>query len=323
MADQDPPANPVGPQEPANRGVRRKITVPPEYKGTESAQRWLARFELCSRCNEWDEAAMYNQVLPLLGGDALDLILDKDPDDIPDYESVKELLIQEFDNSELREQYVQDFKNRKLKDGEDYSAFMRALKTLSKKAYPDFDDKPRNALVADRYREEMPEKVRAVLSLLSIEAEDLDQLVSETRRLSKATDAKKTSPLFVSAVSSQSDTAGATGGTTNDAILAKLQEMESHMAEMKLSQNDMELRVNNLYSRPRSSGRPGTPNRAEFSSRSFGGSCWNCGDKGHTKRDCPGSKGRSSDTTRFLPHITCTRCGNPGHYASKCKLGNA
>ena len=84
MSDTDEPNN-GNPQGPANpRAVRRKITVLPEFKGTESAQRWFARFELCSRCNEWDDAAMYNQVLHLLGGDALDIILDKDPEDIPD-----------------------------------------------------------------------------------------------------------------------------------------------------------------------------------------------------------------------------------------------
>ena len=309
----DVPAQP----EPGRKIVKKKITVPPEYRGTESAIRWFARFELCSRCNEWDEDTMYSQVLPLLSGEALDLILDKDPEDIPDYDSVKDLLIQEFDNSELREQYVQDFKTLKLKEGEDYSAFMRSLKMLAKKAYPDFPEKPRNALVADRYREEMPEKVRAVLSLLSIETQDLDTLVTETRRLSKATDSKK-STCSVAAIASTKE-AGATGGASNDTILAKLLEMESHFVDMKIAQSDIETRVNNLYSRPPPSARSRKPNNSDF-----GGICWNCGERGHLKRDCPaGMKMKYQASGKFFPNVICQKCKNPGHYSSQCRSGNA
>ena len=88
MADQDEgnggdgPGDVPAPAQPGRKIVKKKITVPPEYRGTESAIRWFARFELCSRCNEWDEDTMYSQVLPLLSGEALDLILDKDPEDI-------------------------------------------------------------------------------------------------------------------------------------------------------------------------------------------------------------------------------------------------
>ena len=327
------PGNP-NPQEPgAGRGrgaggnaVKRKVTVPPEFKGTESAQRWFARFELCSRCNEWDKDTMFNQVLPLMSGDALDLILDKDPEDIPDYDSVKELLIKEYDNSELREKYVQEFKCRKLKDGEEYSAFMRSLKILAKKAYPNFDEEPRNALVADRYREEMPEKVRSVLSLLSIEAEDLDQLVSETRRLSKATDSHR-STLSVASLSTTTEDKGASGGGGYDAVLAKLEEIQSHISGLQVSQGDMEVRINNLYSRPSTAGRsrrPGQDYTDMKSNSGFGGSCWGCGGRGHVKKDCPrNDKGRDRSGGKFYPNIICNRCRNPGHYTSQCQMGNA
>ena len=79
-------------------------------------------------------------------------------------------MIKEFDNSELREHYVQEFKNRRLKEGEEFNVFMRALKSLAKKAYPDFEEAPRNSLVADRYREEMPDRVKSVLPLLLLDS---------------------------------------------------------------------------------------------------------------------------------------------------------
>ena len=303
---------------------RMKVTVPPEFKGAESAMRWFARFEICSRSNGWDEAAMFAQVLPLMGGDALDLLLDKDETALTTYDDVKRLMIQEFDNRELREHYVQDFKARRRREGEEYNVFMRALKILAAKAYPDFDGVHRNALVADRYREEMPEKVRAVLPLLSLDPQDLDKLVSETRRLSKVDSHRLSSP-GVAAVSSVADNSGgAVGGViTNDILLAKLMDIEARFARMNTAQGDLELRVNNLYSGSRpSETKVSSTGGGRRSDRTKSVVCYECHQTGHFKRDCPSRRGGASGGggPQFYPHVVCTKCGNNGHYASACNL---
>ena len=305
------------------KACRMKVTVPPEFKGTESAERWFSRFELCSRSNGWDEEAMLTQVLPLMAGDALDLLLDQDGGDLSDYKAVKALMIKEFDLSELRERYVLDFNSRRLQAGEEYNVFMRALKILARKAYPDFDDAPRRALVADPYRESMPERIKTMLPLLNLYPGDLDQLVSETRRLSKATP-HHDSAHGVAAISAQSSSdGGAVGGSTNDVILAKLMSIEQQMTKISVAQGDLEVRVNSLYSRPQASGGGAVPPKGKSSSKL---TCWGCHEMGHTRKECPqlgGGSGRSGTPRSepvFYPHVTCTKCGNNGHYAPACKL---
>ena len=259
---------------------KSKVTVPPEFKGTESAMRWFARFEICSRSNGWDEQTMYAQVLPLMGGDALDLLLDKSLDSLTTYKEVKEFFVREFDNKELREYYVREFKTRNLREGEEFNVFMRALKILALKAYPDFDDAPRDALVADRYKEEMPERVRAVLPLLTIDERDLDQLVSETRRLAKATGSGIVPPA-VAQVSARAETAGGAVGVTNDMILSKLMDMETRFAQMSTAHGNLEVMVNSLYAKPATGG------AASGGKPKSGPLCYKCHNYGHFKRDCP------------------------------------
>ena len=267
---------------------RMKVTVPPEFKGGESAVRWFARFEICSRSNGWDKATMFSQVLPLMAGDAFDLLLDKTGEDtVTDYDDVKELMVREFDNKELREQYVQDFKLRKRREGEEYNVFMRALKILAAKAYPDFDDHHRRALVADQYLEEMPEKVRTVLPLLKLDYQDLDRLVSETRKLSKVYHLPVATAAEVSAEADK--VVGAVGGSViNDALMTKLLEMERRFAQMSSAQGELELRVNGLYSGSRSSGSGEQSSvRNGQSDRAKSVVCYGCKRTGHFKRDCP------------------------------------
>ena len=320
---------------PAPVAARRiKVTVPPEFKGSgESAERWFKRYEICVASNEWDEKTKLTQVKPLMGGEALDLLLDMSETELENYQTIKDRMLSEFDQKELRETYVKEFHSRTLRDSEELLSFMRALKSLARKAYPDFDDDHRNSLVEDHYKQEMPHQIRAVLPFLALTAGNLDELVRETGRLAKGV-CKGVRPVAaVSEVSASAElpSAGAVGGSvTNAALMMKLQEIQERVQKMGTSHEELELRVNHLSSAPSSGRTPwnsGRQGSGERSGRSSGVICYGCKQKGHIRRDCPGmssvsTPGPGSAKPGFFPNVICSRCKNPGHYATSCQMGN-
>ena len=270
-----------------------KVSVPPEFRGTESADRWFSRYEICVRSNGWDDGTRLSQVLPLMGGEALDVLLEMTDGELQDYEVLKACMVKEFDLKDLREHYVQLFKSRKLQEGEEFNVFMRALKVLARKAYPNFEDIPRNHLIDDRYREEMPDQVRTMLPFLHLEEGDLEKLVTETRQLYKASKVSTFAPAPRVAPVVEGASAGIESTVTNDLLLRKLTEIEKRMQDMSSSQSEMELRVNNLYSKPPSG-------------RGTYGSGWDRG----ANRTGPGGGSR--------PKVICYRCNRPGHIRREC-----
>ncbi|CAL8163124.1 unnamed protein product [Prunus armeniaca] len=52
--------------------------------------------------------------------------------------------------------------------------------------------------------------------------------------------------------------------------------------------------------------------------RQFSGTCHNCGQAGHVRKDCPQCGQTSGPTQRS--GVTCFHCGQAGHYRSKCPL---
>ena len=295
---------------------KSRVSVPPEFKGLESAERWFARYDICCRANGWDEATKLAQVLPLMAGEALDFLLELTEGELKEYQTIRERMIREFDNSELREHYILQFKSRRLKDGEDYKSLMRDLRVLASKAYGDFDEGPRRLLIEDRFKEEMPEKVSGMLPFLNLPWGDLERLVDECRRLSK---------LGVNPPQRVSVVGGASAGVTNEAIMAKLVDMESRMHQMRMDHGDLEVQVNSL-SATQSRGSTGAGGKG---GNQQGGSrdnvvCYGCRQRGHFKRDCPQRKGgqgsQSTGRPQFHPGVVCSKCRNPGHYAGDCAL---
>lgn len=326
--------------------VRRiKVTVPPEFKGSgESAERWFKRYEICVASNEWNEATKLSQVKPLMGGEALDFLLDLPDTDLQSYKTIKEKMIKEFDQKELRETYVKDFHSRSLNEGEELQTFMRALKVLARKAYPKFDEEHRDSLVDDRYRQEMPHQIQAVLPFLAVTPGNLDELLEQTDRLARGVHKglRAVATVGEGTASSMSLSSGAKpsmglagcagmGQVSNSALMDKLVELQEKMLQMGSSQQELEVRVNHLATGPRLVPR-GASASAQYQESSGGGGrslrnvvCYECREKGHMRRDCPNRSSNSASRGEFLPHVICSKCSNAGHYASSCKMksGNA
>ena len=283
----------------------------PEW-GEEGVRRFFSRYEMCCDLNKWDtDKDKVGQLYPLLSDKVFDFVCGLSEDDRSKYETVKQKLLAEYEDTELEVTYADRFSSRKLKKGEDLSSLMLDLKKLVVKGYPTFSNADQAQLVNNQFMKSLSPgaKKHVLLNPPKLEAGAVLTMASCDLVLAQAR-------LIDQIEKSSNSTEGATGGSS--AQLAAVAEPKvDQMGQMITAMEELTRVVQGLSS-PSVAGiqqeNPSNRQRPISGRSGFRGQCYSCGESGHLARNCPSHRSRRNRTS------VCNTCGNPGHISKDCAL---
>ena len=280
----------------------------PEW-GEEDVRRFFSRFEMCCDLNAWvTDKDKVGQLVPLLSDKVFDFVCGLSETDRAKYDTVKQKLLLQYEDTELEVTYADRFGARKIKRGEDLSTLLLDLKRLVKKGFPAFNEADQARLVYNQFMKSLSPGARKHVLLNPPKEEGettmalCDQVLAQARLIDqiekKPVEESNSSPSQVASVNAPT-------------------RIEEQMGQMLAAMNDLTKVVHEGLTTPTVSRiQPaGIPNRQSTGAGrgGFRGQCYNCDEWGHAARNCPNPRRRTRN-----PH--CGVCGNTGHNDRDCAL---
>lgn len=289
-----------------------QIRSPRPYSQGEDFQLWLRRFEAYARAVKTPEEQFCNALLALLDDAAFrayDLLALTD-EQSQDYKQLVEALTKRFSPSTGQQELRWMLSQRTQEAEESLDTFADALVHLANKAYPTQDASLRAELVLDRFiaglRDDRlhealvqsPPETLKTLDEARTAAKRLEAAQSARRRMrSKRTvvctttvDSAEREDDVVSTSTTPQTQVATLGTPRGDPQLAEALRRNTELLERLLA------RMNTDTSKPTRPQRRRPP-----------GSCWECGEQGHYRYDCPRRAGNDQRPATWVDRRPRTR----------------
>jgi hypothetical protein len=255
--------------------VRALVSVPDKFEDGD-LELWLKRFKLCASANGWDGGKQMAYLPTFLRGRAFAVYERLSGDDLATVQSLEAALRKAFvpKTEESRRLAHSQLVARRLREGEDLGVYVRDLERLLDKAYPGLTEPLRSQQLLDQFLVGIPEAISH--PLLVHPAEDFATTVAKARELMlldlrRGNLRGKQSAVVRAAV--QDETVSKLV-LSLDAITSRLERLEARLGDKS---NDVSRQE------PLTSKEP-----TKFTQgRGFRGKCYECGQVGHRKFECP------------------------------------
>ena len=291
--------------------IEPKAQFPERYKGDTSATDFFQRYDCCCTANKWeDNVEKALQVIPLFGDKVFDFAMGLAEQTHVSYEALKAAVIQEYDCSDLEENYAILLQGMRLLPEEDMVVYMNRLKETARKAYPQFSQEIRDSLVMNQFRIGLSPEARRQVHLNPTKAESCNELLKQAKLVQQV---EKSISKGVCARMQEGE------DDRFSVMLRKLDQLSGEVAELRGEMTSAEGAIARVNT---------TPFRT--SHENFNGVCRKCNKWGHMARDCrnknvchtcgnPGHAEMNCALNRAHKEILCQKCGNRGHREETCR----
>lgn len=292
---QQPPYQPLGNGGRAGSAGKHDVPLPRQmtFDGKASWETFIQTFKtLAMKCG-WDDQEKLFRLCNSLRGDAADFAyVDVPPEDQGSFLALEAALGQRFKERRSATSYLAELDNRKLGSKEKLSEYVAEIRKLVRKSYPTADEDTRETIALRHFIKGLPDQAMAV----SIG-------MKEPKNIMEAQAAVETYSSLKEESSRGARVRSVQPSNSNQGYEAKLQDLEKKMQskfeELKgllenksnpgpVARGSFAGRGSGARGRGRGRPFPGpSTGRPQYGSQQQNTGCYNCGEKGHFKRDCP------------------------------------
>ena len=274
----------------AERKIRKPVKLPEDFDGKQPLKEYLMHFERCALINGWNEEEKAMFLAASLRGESRKLLSGLTESEGRQYAKIVERLQLRFGVEKQAELHQARLLTRRQFEGESLQMLASDIRSLVDLAYQDLSTPVQERFAVQHFIDALSEKDDR-LYLRREKPSTLDEALSHARELEslRLLDSNNSFRRVGSKVRAME-----TERTQLQMQVDGLKSKIDHQQQQLEAQESIITQFNDFVSRQMQSPSNQTSgNQRSQGTQRRGWECWNCGERGHLRKECPKVRGRS------------------------------
>lgn len=275
----------------AERKIRKPVKLPEDFDSKQPLKEYLMHFERCALINGWNEEEKAMFLAASLRGESRKLLSGLTESEGRQYAKIVERLQLRFGVEKQAELHQARLLTRRQSEGESLQMLATDIRSLVDLAYQDLSTPVQERFAVQHFIDALTEKDDR-LYLRREKPSTLDEALSLARELEslRLLDSNNSFRKAGSQVRAME-----TERTQLQMQVDGLKNKIDHQQQQLEAQESIITQLNDFLSRQMQSPSNHTiRNQGSQGTQRRGWECWNCGERGHLRRECPKLRGRSA-----------------------------
>jgi hypothetical protein len=249
---------------------------------------WFDSFDRTAQSCGWSEGIKGAKIANYLKATALQVWENMLTADKTSYEKIKKEIIKQLANED---NFDEEFHNKTQKESEGIISYSYTLIKLANRGFPSMDKEEKDKMILKKFIKSVLPKYKQAFAIANPTTLELAKDIAKRTELATKEE------------------------ENNRILLADSKNIETRSEPNKFHRESRKTYYNkNSYQRNQT---PGETTNNQGRNRSPI-TCFNCGEKGHIKRNCRSERKMSRSKSPNTRPQNCFNCGKPGHLAANC-----